>query len=224
MTPDDQATINLLGLRLPWKATTVIILSTLLLIVDYYYQTPIWTGSGTFGARLLGTAYFHLILYLVIPMAVVLLAFRERPAAYGFTLGKWREGVKWTLIVWAAAIPILYFAGRTPDMVLYYARYDQPLGQMLLTNALELFSWEFFFRGFILFALLRVAGPSAVVLQAVPFAMAHVGKPFLETISTIFGGTLFGWVAWRSESFLYSFFIHWFIMSFVVVVALMAFR
>ena len=117
---------------------------------------------------------------------------------------------------------MLYLAGRTPGMVAYYARYSQPVGDLMLTGALDLFGWEFLFRGFLLFALYRVAGPSAVVLQAVPFALAHLGKPPLETLSTIFGGTAFGWVAWRANSFLYAFLIHWYVMVLVVLVATMA--
>jgi membrane protease YdiL (CAAX protease family) len=53
----------------------------------------------------------------------------------------------------------------------------------------------------------------------VPFALAHLGKPEVETLSTIFGGFLFGLVAWRSKSFLYAFLIHWFVATFTIYVA-----
>ncbi len=222
-TPSDSQpdTINLLGLRLPWKATLISVLSTLLLIEDHYYDpTTLFLPHERYGDFLRALAYEHLMIYLVVPLLVIGLIFRERPSDYGFQLGDWRTGLKWTLAACVTAAPILYFAGRTPAMVEYYqVRYNQPLGEVALTGAMELFGWEFFFRGFILFGLYRIAGPSAVVLQAVPFAMAHYGKPPLETLSTIFGGTAFGWLAWRTRSFVYPFLIHWFVMTFVAWVA-----
>lgn len=87
------------------------------------------------------------------------------------------------------------------------------------TTFLELFGWEFMFRGWILFGYARKFGPEAIWLQAVPFALAHIGKPQIETFSTIFGGFAFGWIAWRTKSFLYPFFIHWYIYTLVVLVA-----
>jgi membrane protease YdiL (CAAX protease family) len=78
------------------------------------------------------------------------------------------------------------------------------------------------FRGWILFGYARRFGAEALWLQAVPFALAHIGKPPLETLSTIFGGFLFGWVAYRTRSFLYPFLIHMFVYSFTVLVAVSA--
>jgi membrane protease YdiL (CAAX protease family) len=113
----------------------------------------------------------------------------------------------------------LILVARTPAMVQYYERYPEALTRLLPTAALDLIGWEFFFRGFLLFGLMRVMGPTAVLAQAVPFALAHLGKPEAETITTIFGGALFGWLAWRTRSFLYPFLLHWFIYSLVIVVA-----
>jgi membrane protease YdiL (CAAX protease family) len=215
------ATFNLGGLHLPWKTIVVIVVSTTLLLVDYYYR--LWEylpDHPLLGDTTRRVAVEHFGIYFVIPVLTILIM-REKPADYGFQLGNWRAGIKWVLIIWAIAAPILYFAGSTPEMAEYYRRfYSQPALYVAITSAMELFSWEFFFRGFLIFALLRVAGPSAVVLQAVPFALAHVGKPPLETFSTIFGGTMFGWVAWRTGSFVYSWAIHWFIMTFTIIVAL----
>jgi membrane protease YdiL (CAAX protease family) len=84
---------------------------------------------------------------------------------------------------------------------------------------LDLFGWEFLFRGWLLFGYTRKFGPDALWLQAVPFALAHIGKPELETLSTIFGGFAFGWVAWRTKSFVYPLIIHWFVASFTILAA-----
>ena len=180
--------------------------STLLLMVDYYYPlTPVAVVDG-------------LALYLLIPLVWILIGFRKAPKEYGFTLGDWKAG----LLITAAAVlimaPILWLIGRSdPAMKQYYSW--QATRILPLMTALDLLGWEFFFRGFILFGYERKFGVHALWLQAVPFAMAHITKPAVETLSTIFGGFAFGWVAWRTRSFVYPFLIHWFVATFTILVA-----
>lgn len=197
---------RLLGdrLRFDWKVITLTVVSTLLLIVDAYHQlTP-------------SKAVDRLILYLFIPLLVVLLVFRENPASYGFALGDWRAGLLLTVISIVLIAPVLWLIDRGGSMRSYY---QGQLSGLPWNTSVDLFGWEFFFRGFILFAYVRKFGPEALWLQAVPFALAHIGKPEVETLSTIFGGFAFGWVAYRTRSFLYPFLIHWFVASFTILVA-----
>ncbi len=197
---------RLLGepLRFDWKIVTVTILSTLLLMVDAYHQI--------FPSKV----YDRILLYLAIPMLVVLLVFRENPARYGFALGDWKLGLLLTALGIVLIAPVLWLVWRGGAMESYYRA---QLGGLPWNTFLDLFGWEFFFRGFILFAYARKFGPEALWLQAVPFALAHIGKPEIETLSTIFGGFAFGWVAWRTRSFVYPFLIHWFVASFTIIVA-----
>jgi membrane protease YdiL (CAAX protease family) len=197
---------TLLGERLhfDWKIVTVIILSTLLLIVNSYQQF------------LPDKRYDGILLYLIVPMLCILLVFREDPRQYGFTLGDWKTGLLLTAMGITIMGVILWFVARVPSMQSYY----KPGVVGLPWNTfLDLFGWEFFFRGFILFSFARKFGAEALWLQAVPFALAHIGKPEIETLSTIFGGFAFGWVAYRTRSFVYPFLIHWFVASFTIIVA-----
>jgi uncharacterized protein len=50
----------------------------------------------------------------------------------------------------------------------------------------------------------------------VPFVLVHLGKPELETLSTIATGILFGYIAYRGKSFWPALFIHLFINIFFV--------
>src|SRR6185436_10912903 len=166
-------TMRLFGIKFDPKPVTIIILTTLLLTFDHYRMiTPI-------------KALDRLILYFVIPLAVILLAFRQSPAEYGLRLGNWRAGLKWTLIgIGLVAIPIWYL-GHTKAFQDYYGGQNiQPL-PLLGETIGQLLGWEFMFRGFLLFGLANVAGPYAIFLQAVPFALAHLGKPEAETWTTI---------------------------------------
>lgn len=197
---------NLVGARLmiDQRVAIVTIVSTLLLIVDGYHRlTPV-------------KGFDRLILYLAIPLAIVLVVFRERPSEYGFGFGDWKTGL--ILVATGALLmtPILWVSGRGAAMRDYY----QPQVAGLPWNTfIDLFGWEFFFRGFVLFTYIRRFGPDGIWLQAVPFALAHIGKPELETLSTIFGGFAFGWIAYRTRSFLYPFLLHWWVASFTILAA-----
>jgi len=197
----------LLGERLAfdWKIVTITVLSTLLLMADHYHKF---------------TAYKYwdrLVLYLAIPLIVILLFFRENPGEYGFTFGNWKLGLAYFALGVLLMAPVIYFLGRgDASMKEYYERF---LNGLPWTTFLDLLGWEFFFRGWILFGYARKFGPEALWLQAVPFAIAHIGKPEVETLSTIFGGFAFGWVAWQTKSFVWPFLIHWFIGTFVILAA-----
>jgi membrane protease YdiL (CAAX protease family) len=114
--------------------------------------------------------------------------------------------------------PVIYYLGSGGNSVMK-AYYENLLPGLPWTTFLDLIGWEFFFRGWILFTYLRKFGHNALWLHAVPFALAHIGKPDIETLSTIFGGFAFGWVAYRTKSFVWPFLIHWFIGTFVILVA-----
>lgn len=192
-------------LNLDWKVVTVTILSTLLLMVDHYHKI--------FPQKYIDRVF----LYLLIPLLVILIVFRENPREYGFSFGDWKLGLTYTVLGILLMAPVIYYLGHGDDTMKKY--YERFLVGLPWTTFLDLIGWEFFFRGWILFAYARKFGHEALWLQAVPFAMAHISKPEVETLSTIFGGFAFGWVAWRTKSFIYPFLIHWFIGTFIILVA-----
>lgn len=189
-----------------WKIVTVTVASTLLLIIDRYYIFTGWKPlDGT-------------ILYLLVPLAIILFVFWENPRDYGFQLGDWRAGLTITVGCLVIILPLLWlFVRYDPAMREYYHSLNGPT--LPLYTFFDLLGWEFLFRGLLTFAYVRKFGPEGLWLQAVPFAIAHISKPGLETLSTIFGGFAFGWIAWRTKSFLYPLLIHWTIFTFVVLVA-----
>jgi membrane protease YdiL (CAAX protease family) len=197
----------LLGERLKfdWKIVVITIVSTLLLMADYYHKiTP-------------HKCWDRVILYLIIPLGITLFLFRENPKEFGFGIGDWKAGLAITLIGILFMTPIIYFLGSDNEAMRKY--YQPHVNGLPWTTFLDLIGWEFLFRGWILFGYARKFGAESLWLQAVPFALMHNGKPEVETLSTIFGGFAFGWVAWRTKSFFYAFLIHWFIGSFIILVA-----
>ncbi|MFH1907117.1 MAG: CPBP family intramembrane glutamic endopeptidase [Chloroflexota bacterium] len=200
------------NLKFDWKIVIITVLSTLLLMVDYYYRlTPKEWGIVEW------KAVDRTILYLLIPLFIILVIFRQKPRDFGFTMGDWRAGIPLTILAIILIAPVLWFLARGDASMKDY--YKTQVDGLPWNTFLDLLGWEFFFRGWILFGYARKFGPEALWLQAVPFALAHIGKPEVETLSTIFGGFAFGWVAWRTKSFVYPLLIHWFVASFTILVA-----
>lgn len=192
--------------HLDWKTSVLTVVSTLLILIGYYQSFTPWKFLDRF------------ILFLLIPLAVIVFVFRESPAVYGFRLGNWRLGLMITLGTCVVLTPLIWFAINLDGSLknYYQGMYD---GSLVWPVMLELIGWEFLFRGWLLFGYARLYGMNAIWLQAVPFALSHISKPELETLTTIFGGFGFGWLSWKTGSFLYAFLIHWYVMSFTVLVA-----
>lgn len=197
------------SLKPAWQNAFIFIYATVALVLDEYRMIFSSEEMDAF------------IFYLVIPLLLLLL-FRCSLKQHGVTVGNWKRGLVFTLGGWALMAPILWFVARQPDFRAYYAyiwRDHHGLPGTVWWAIKDLIGWEFFFRGFLLFAFAEIAGPWAILLQSILFTFGHIGKPELETLSCIFGGSAFGWVAWETRSFFYPFLIHLFIGVFTVWVA-----
>ena len=207
-------------LNLDWKIAVLTIVSTTLILIDFYYS-PILPWSKFFpGWAATGIpikVFDRTLLYFAIPLIFIVLVFHQKPSEFGFGIGDWKAGITLTIAGMLMIAPVLWIVGHYNAGMQDY--YKGSVGGLPWNTLLDLFGWEFMFRGWLLFGYARKFGPEAIWLQAVPFALAHIGKPDLETLSTIFGGFAFGWVAWRSKSFIYPLLIHWFLATFMILIA-----
>jgi membrane protease YdiL (CAAX protease family) len=212
--PAEPRSLNVAGLRLPLRETAVVMVTTFVLLVDYYHPLallnwPIGVAAAT-GLERFG-------LFLAVPL-VTLLLLGERPSAYGLCLGEWRIGLAVAAGLALLVTPVVAVVSGLPDFQLYYAQQEGgPLA--ILGRAVDVGAAEFLFRGFLMWTLVRIAGPMGVVLATFPFVFTHLGKPELETLSTFFGGLGFGWLAWRTRSVLYGALLHAWVINLVVLAA-----
>ena len=221
----DLRTVDLLGLRLPVRATVAVLAVSLILLLDYHGRINglVEAVLGPFGSsvadakRIQGIA--RLVLLGAVPLAIIALGFRDRPSRYGLQPGDWRAGAAIALAGCAVMTPVVLVIAGVPAFAGYYGPQAGSPSDVVLTTALEVIPAEFFYRGFLLFALLRVIGPFAVVIATLPFAFAHLGKPEVETLSTLGGGLLYGWLDWRTGSVVWSGLAHTWILSLAVIAA-----
>lgn len=220
-TDADRREIDVLGLRLPWRATVAIAVVTLVLLADYSRvflpDDLLGLGRTPFLMRL--TALERAIMFGLLPLSVVVAVFRDRPSRYGLAVGDWRAGLALMLVGCVVMTPVVLWFATLPGVVAYYAPSAEPLPDLLLTNTLDLSAGEFLFRGFLTFTLLRAIGPAGVLVATMPFVYGHLGKPELELFSTLAGGLVYGWLAWRTRSILWGTIGHVYILSLVIVAA-----
>ncbi|MCI0344613.1 MAG: CPBP family intramembrane metalloprotease [Chloroflexi bacterium] len=217
----DRRNVRIFGLDLPLRATTVIVAVTLIVLFDFT-RTAIPEEVQAIGRAAAAARYqavTRIVLFLLVPMAIVAFAFRDRPLDYGLRLGNWRWGVGLALVGCVVMTPIVIAIGSSPDFRDYYSVSSASTGDLLTTNVLDLVAAEFLFRGFLMFTLLRAIGPLGIIVAQLPFVFAHLGKPEIELFSTLFGGSVFGWLNWRTGSIWWSALAHVYILTLVVVVA-----
>jgi len=125
------------ALRLDWKIATVIVVSTLAMGIERYHTI--------FAHKV----FDRLLLYLGVPVFIILLIFRESPARYGFQLGDWKAGLALTAAGCAAMGLVMAVVAPTPAFRAYYGPQVHSAIPLPLETALDLFGWEFLFRGFL---------------------------------------------------------------------------
>jgi membrane protease YdiL (CAAX protease family) len=179
------------------KPLLVVSLATLSFILFRYH---------TFGSLVLRYA----ILYLAIP-AVGLLLIRRNPLDTGLRAGDYRRWRVHVLAACAVSLAIVVVGKRFESVGTYYeSRSVTPLARYIAERIVIIFAIEYLYRGFLLFGLREELGEGAILVQMIPFALLHAGKPEIETIGCILTGLYFGYVAYRTNSIWPVFIIHLF--------------
>ena len=80
-----------------------------------------------------------------------------------------------------------------PDHRQYFLTYEA-------LYILDFYNIELFFRGFMILAFLKYAGPKIILPTAIFYCCLHFGKPFGEALSSLFGGAILGIITYYSRS------------------------
>jgi hypothetical protein len=176
--------------------------------------------DGVWGSylTLITTLPFKLLVVLI-PLIVLYRILPAQPSFWGMTV----KNVKWQpyCLMLVLMAPLIIFASTQADFLNAYPRLKQVAftvphtGDLLwyrllyeISYGIDFITIELFFRGFLVFAFVRYAGPSAVLPMAVFYCSIHFGKPLFECISSFFGGLLLGVVALRTQSILGGLIVH----------------
>jgi len=144
--------------------------------------------------------------YVVLPAIVVLFLRGERLRDYHISFRGFVRHLWIYAVMFVAFSPIVIVASTSSsfrDMYPFYRMANRSQFDLWCWEALyvvQFMALEFFFRGFLLQALRRVFGASAIFVMMVPYCMIHYGKPFPETMGAIGAGLVLGTLAMRTRS------------------------
>jgi membrane protease YdiL (CAAX protease family) len=143
------------------------------------------------------------------------LVFKRPMRDYGFQLGDWRYGLKIICLIGPFILLVMVISSGLPDVQAEYPLSKSSLGNLRLFILLEMcwlvyyLGWEFLFRGVMLFHLEEKFGVvMAILMQTIPSALIHIGKPVGESLLSVPAGLLFGYVAIRTRSIWYPMILH----------------
>jgi membrane protease YdiL (CAAX protease family) len=206
----DRRTFDLAGLELPARATIATLVVVTVVCLDWsrtFIPQPVLDLQRAAPA-IRYQALERTILFGLVPLLVIVLAFRDRLERYGLGPGRWRIGLPVALAGILVFAPVVVWLASRPDFAAYYGPSGAGPIDVLVTNLLDLPPTELLLRGFLMFTLLRVVGPFGVVLATLPFVFSHLSKPEVELLSTFFGGLAYGWLDWRTGSIWWSALTH----------------
>ncbi|MEQ9617878.1 MAG: CPBP family intramembrane glutamic endopeptidase [Deltaproteobacteria bacterium] len=187
---------NLRSFLVTYSSEIIVVASaTLFMILNEYHQIgSFWVSS--------------LIYFAALPIATILIVLRKNPLNFGLRIGNVRLWSAYALIFLLIAIPILYLASDVSSVQRYYTKRHTEFAWYAVQMAVYFLGWEFLFRGFMLFGLKDKFREGSILIQMIPFALLHIGKPEIETISTILSGIVWGYICYRGNSFWPAYIMH----------------
>lgn len=200
------------------KAGAVLVTAALALVIPKYFGRPGTFDDFPFVVRAfsglpypdlhphLFWAAFKLVHYGLLPYLCIRFVFKDRVSSFGVRV-VWEPKV-WLLYLGliGLVLPLTYLASANPAFLRTYPKYagaGDSLGQFFtweVAYAFQFLMLEFFFRGFLCFALARSIGSLAVFVMVVPYAMIHLNKPLAECLGAILTGVVLGTLALRTRS------------------------
>ena len=206
------------------ETTALIIVSTIVLTVWVYYGKQDAFYRFFPGIQNLKSADFYATIYeyvsafilmFVLPLVLVSVITKTNIREYGLRAGNVKYGLRFVAIALPVVVLIAFLGSMDKTMINEYPLAKSVIGRPGMFVVIEFFyliyyiSWEFLFRGVMLFSVERVYGPvAAILVQLIPSALVHIGKPASESFGAIIGGLIFGYLAIRTRSFIYPLILH----------------
>jgi membrane protease YdiL (CAAX protease family) len=205
------------------KARWILLVAPVLLTIWVYYGKSVFFSQYLkfqigIPMDVVSVIFEYLAFFLLmfcIPVLIVKLAWKQPLSVYGLQLGDWRAGLRILVVVLPFMLLGAIIGAFDPAMQAEYPLAKSMMNSLPLFLFVEAFylvyylSWEFFFRGFMQTGMQNVYSPvMAILIQTVPSAIVHIGKPFAECFSAIVAGWVFGYAAWRTRSIFYPMLLH----------------
>jgi membrane protease YdiL (CAAX protease family) len=170
------------------------------------------------------------LIFFILSIIIIKFILKKDLKNYGLQFGDYKTGLALSAVFLLVMFPVIWFFSATPDFV---AKYPHLLstriswGEFIIYESgmlLYMISWEFIWRGFMLFGLKEKFGYYSVLIQMIPFVILHNGKPAPETFGAIAGGIALGVLAFRTNSIYYCVITHMGVMFTIDLISTLRYR
>jgi membrane protease YdiL (CAAX protease family) len=168
--------------------------------------------------------------FFILSIIIIKFILKEKLRNYGLQFGDYKTGLALYSIFFLVMIPTIWFFSAMPDFSEKYPHLlstRNSYSEFFIYESgmmLYMISWEFIWRGFMLFGLKEKFGYYSVMIQMIPFVILHNGKPAAETFGAIAGGIALGVLALRTNSILYCVITHMGIMFTIDLISTLRYR
>ena len=184
--------------------------------LHYYGQADVFVK--TFGKYFKGSPYINLygqlfwsgsclVGYVLVPCLIIALLPGGRIGDYGLSIKGFFHHLWIYCILFAGVFPFVFLSSFTNRFLsvypFYHLSWRSGVEFLIFETSylLQFFALEFFFRGFLLFGVIRYVGAYAVPAMILPYCMIHFkAKPFPETLAAIVAGLVLGTLSLRTRS------------------------
>ena len=164
------------------------------------------------------------VFLLILPLLFVVWYRKGTLGSVGFRLpAEGTHPVRLTIIACAILVPLALLLAATGEFRAFYGLGGFSVTEFIVSAVLLPAAYytieEFFFRGFLLWQLVRAVGvPRAFLYSNLLFAAVHISKPVLEIPFALFVGLILSFIAYRTRSFIPAAVVH-FVVALVVTIA-----
>lgn len=189
----------------------------LLILVWYGTSNHLHLSPATTTPRVRFYAWvgWNFLLLFMVPAAIIKFAFKRKLTDFGLQWGNYGIWKRYFIGFLIIAVPAAIISAHFADFQDFYMRYawarENSIELAMFAGAwlVYFFAWEFFFRGFWLFAMSSSLGAFAIFVQMVPFVMMHFSKPEAESFAAVVAGLALGLMSYRSKSVIGCWLLHW---------------
>jgi len=151
----------------------------------------------------------------------ILKYFYDRKSGNFYGISRENQFTKPFILLLLSVLPLMAIASFLPDFQEYYPRFKYwnfqevfGLNKLKMTLIFELaygldfVSTELFFRGALVVGMAKVLGKESVLAMVAVYVFIHIGKPFGESLSSMFGGYVLGIFAYNHKNISAGIIIH----------------
>jgi hypothetical protein len=159
------------------------------------------------------------LIFIIAILFVIRKKYQSGSSFYGFTTKNF--SLKPYMLCLLLVIPLVAAASTQPDFLQAYPRLKNVYESLEKVNnpwfyyllyelsyGSDFVYTELFFRGFLVLAIIKIAGKDAILPMAGFYCAIHFGKPLAECISSYFGGTFLGIIVYNTRSIIGPLILH----------------